>query len=88
MKTRTMLHSAIAIVLATAIFIPAQAADSQDPLRGVERIVFVGDSITDGDGWTDWVVETLKANGHPDLLLLNEGISGNTSSNVRGALCR
>jgi lysophospholipase L1-like esterase len=42
----------------------------------VKRIVFAGDSLTDGSAWPDWVIETLKANDHPNLVKLDAGVAG------------
>lgn len=55
-------------------------------LTGVRRIVFVGDSLTDGSAWPDWVVETLATNGTPGLRLFNAGVAGNTSAQVYARL--
>ncbi|MHB9133350.1 MAG: SGNH/GDSL hydrolase family protein [Armatimonadota bacterium] len=57
---------------------------AQHPLlKNVKRIVFVGDSLTDGAAWPDWVVETLAAHGHPQLILHNAGVAGNTVAQVK-----
>ena len=45
-------------------------------MNGVRRIIFVGDSLTDGSAWTDWVIETLKTNGYPNLIKNDAGIAG------------
>jgi len=53
-------------------------------LKGVKRIVFYGDSLTDGSSYPDFVVNTL--NGvYPDadFLVINSGIAGNTAANLR-----
>ena len=36
---------------------------AEDPMTGVKRIVFTGNSLTDGEAWPDWVIATLQANG-------------------------
>ncbi len=46
-------------------------------LQGVRHVMFVGDSLTDASAWTDWVIETLKANGYPDLIGLDAAVAGN-----------
>ncbi|MCG3149281.1 MAG: hypothetical protein PCFJNLEI_02741 [Verrucomicrobiae bacterium] len=50
------------------------------PMTGVRRIVFCGNSLTDGSAWCDWVVETLQANGHPNLIMFNAGVAGNSTA--------
>jgi len=42
----------------------------------IQHILFVGDSLTDGSAWPDWVAETLRANGHPNLIKNDAGIAG------------
>ena len=41
-----------------------------------QRISFVGDSLTDGSAWTDWVIATLEANGYPKLIKQDAGVAG------------
>lgn len=55
----------------------------QDPMAGVRRIVFCGNSLTDGSAWCDWVVETLQTNGHPGLILYNAGVAGDSTAKLR-----
>jgi len=53
-------------------------------LKGVKRIVFYGDSLTDGSSYPDFVVNTL--NGvYPDadFLVINSAIAGNTAANLK-----
>ncbi len=86
------MRSALGICLGVCLFM-ALAATAKDAvmttatnssmMTGVRRIVFVGDSLTDGSAWPDWVVETLKANGYPKLELFNAGISGDTIAGVK-----
>lgn len=45
-------------------------------MNGVRRIAFVGDSLTDGSAWTDWVMETLQANGYSNLVKIDAGVAG------------
>ncbi len=52
-------------------------------MAGVRRIVFTGDSLTDGSAWCDWVVETLRANGHPKLVMHNAGVAGNSTAMLK-----
>ena len=55
----------------------------QDPMAGVKRIIFAGNSLTDGSAWCDWVIETLQANGYPDLILFNAGVAGNDTARLK-----
>ena len=57
--------------------LPASAP--ADPMAGVKRIVFTGNSLTDGSAWCDWVIETLQANGYPNLIMYNAGVAGNST---------
>lgn len=52
-------------------------------MQSLRRIVFVGDSLTDGAAWPDWVAQTLKANGHPDVSIANAGICGDTIALIK-----
>ncbi len=85
------MHDTLAVVLVLAGTVTmcrsevAHAA-AADPLHGVKYIVFVGDSLTDGAAWPDWVVATLKANGHPDLGFANAGVCGDTIARVKARL--
>lgn len=45
-------------------------------------ILFVGDSLTDGSAWTDWVVETLRANGRP-AIKQDAGIAGDNVAKLK-----
>lgn len=49
----------------------------------LHRIVFVGDSLTDGSAWTDWVAATLRAHGHPQLRMFDAGVAGNKIGQVK-----
>jgi len=60
---------------------PANSAAAA--MRGVKRIVFTGNSLTDGSAWCDWVVETLRAEGHPDLVHFNAGVAGNSTARLK-----
>jgi lysophospholipase L1-like esterase len=89
----------MATVLAsiTAACAAASAADAsnggtemnhKDPMAGVKRIVFTGNSLTDGSAWCDWVVETLQANGYPNLILFNAGVAGNDTPRLKARYWR
>ena len=55
-------------------------------MTGVQRIVFVGDSLTDGSAWTGWVISTLVANGYPDLVMHDAAVAGNRVGQVKARL--
>ena len=71
-----MRQSLLALTVAVLAAPLAPIAAEEDAMEGVRRILFAGDSLTDGSAWCDWVVETLKANGHPDLVKLDAGVAG------------
>ena len=52
-------------------------------MNGVQRIVFVGDSLTDGSAWTDWVIATLQANGYPDVIKFDAGVAGDNVAKLK-----
>ncbi|MBI2191482.1 MAG: hypothetical protein HYU36_05810 [Planctomycetes bacterium] len=54
----------------------ATGAKAQGIMAAVGRIVFAGDSLTDGSAWCDWVIETLRANGYPNLIKQDAGVAG------------
>lgn len=58
-----------------------------DILRGVKKILFYGDSLTDGSDYPDYVVNTLRRE-FPDVPweLMNAGICGNTAAHLRQRL--
>ena len=61
----------------------AKPAMTNALMKDVKRLVFVGDSLTDGSAWCDWVWETLKAKGHPKLMMHNAGVAGDTAAKVK-----
>jgi len=70
-------------LLFTVLSIANAASPQEGIMKGVRRIVFAGDSLTDGSAWCDWVVETLKANGHPHLIKLDAGVAGDTAARLK-----
>ena len=79
MKTKLLMI--LAVLCAGGI---AAAADGETNLMaGVRRINFVGDSLTDGAAWTDWVIETLEANGYPNLIKLDAGVVGDNAPQLK-----
>jgi lysophospholipase L1-like esterase len=81
----------LAIILTCALGISGAAQTSErdmpDVLRGVKRILFVGDSLTDGSSYPDYVVNTL--NGvFPDagFEIHNAAVCGDTAAMVRKRL--
>jgi len=76
----------IAAGIALTIFSHRPAAADQSGnamLENVQRIIFLGDSLTDGAAWPDWVVQTLQTHGHPQLVFANAGICGDTIALVK-----
>ncbi len=80
------------ILLLTVIFaaiLPAFAGGNADILRGVKKVIFIGDSLTDGAAWPDWVMTTLRAKRkYRKMLMYNAGVGGNTVSNIQSRLQR
>ena len=58
-------------------------AGETNQMNGIQRIAFCGNSLTDGSAWCDWVIETLQANGHPNLILFNAGVAGNDTAKLK-----
>ncbi|MEI7435217.1 MAG: GDSL-type esterase/lipase family protein [bacterium] len=56
---------------------PSESRGDTNMLTGVRRVVFVGDSLTDGSAWTSWVMSTLAANGYPELVMHDAAVAGN-----------
>ena len=70
------------VLLATLVAGIVNAGETNQ-MTGVHRIVFCGNSLTDGSAWCDWVVETLQANGHPNLIMFNAGVAGNDTAKLK-----
>ena len=70
------------VLLATLVAGIVNAGETNQ-MTGVQRIVFCGNSLTDGSAWCDWVIETLQANGHPNLILFNAGVAGNNTAKLK-----
>ena len=66
------------VLLATLVAGIVNAGETNQ-MTGVHRIVFCGNSLTDGSAWCDWVIETLQANGYPNLIMFNAGVAGNVA---------
>ncbi|MEI8316189.1 MAG: hypothetical protein WCG79_12170 [Verrucomicrobiota bacterium] len=65
-------------LLAAAVWAQGPAEkELTNSMQGIHRIVFCGNSLTDGSAWCDWIVETLQANGYPNLIMYNAGVAGN-----------
>ena len=79
MKSKSFLLGAVLIAVVTTTV----AASESNLLAGVQRINFVGDSLTDGAAWTDWVLETLKANGYPHLIKQDAGVAGDNAPQLK-----
>jgi len=52
-------------------------------MKGVRKINFAGDSLTDASAWTDWVIETLRANGYPEVVKQDAGIAGDNVAKLK-----
>ena len=87
-NTKSSIVAVMASIAAMAALHEARGeTNAKDPgensMNGIRRIVFTGDSLTDGSAWCDWVIETLQANGHPNLILHNAGVAGNSTAMLR-----
>lgn len=52
-------------------------------LTGVQRLVFIGDSLTDGSWYPDYVVNTLnRLHPEADFELINAGVCGDTAADL------
>lgn len=85
----------IAIVLVFIAFWGCLAAAAAEPttrmavpqgLQGVQRLLFVGDSLTDGSDYPDFVVNTINGACGTHIEPLNAGICGDTSAMVLARL--
>ena len=66
------------------LMVPMLCAGTSHMLQHVQRIVFFGDSLTDGADWPDWAVNTLRAETPArHLELYNAGVGGNTYHDLR-----
>ena len=63
-------------ILLTMLLTGLVNAGETNIMDRVHRIMFVGDSLTDGSAWTDWVIATLQANGDPDVVKFDAGVAG------------
>ena len=70
-------------VLLVALVAGIVNAGETNQMTGVHRIVFCGNSLTDGSAWCDWVIETLQANGYPNLIMFNAGVAGNDTARLK-----
>jgi lysophospholipase L1-like esterase len=52
-------------------------------LKNVTMLVIIGDSLTDGAAWPDWMVNSLRAAGATDLTLHNAAICGETIAGIK-----
>jgi len=59
------------LILSLGAGASAQSTQPANLMKDVKRIIFAGDSLTDGSAWCDWVIETLEQNGHPNLIMHN-----------------
>ena len=78
-----MKHSLITALATLVLFGGTVNADQTNLMTGVHRISFAGDSLIDGSAWPDWVLETLQANGYPNLLRLDAGVAGDNAPQLK-----
>lgn len=52
-------------------------------LKNVSTLVILGDSLTDGAAWPDWMVNTLRGEGATTLSLHNAAICGETIAGIK-----
>ena len=87
------IRSSLGTVLLLAFFglpAPARSADStfDDPGKKPERIVFLGDSITDGDTYPLLIRQALVEADQPAPVCINAGIGGDTAAGMLKRLDR
>ena len=93
MKTHDRMMISVSAVWAMAAGMTVCAADTKLPLppalKGVSRLAFLGDSITDGSDYPDYVVNTLNKTypGH-HFSFINAGVCGNRSNDLVDRLDR
>lgn len=71
------------LVLLPALYAVAQAKGVPPVLKNVTHLVLVGDSLSDGAAWPDWMLNTLREQGAEGLVLHNAAISGDTIAKVK-----
>ncbi len=85
----------IASVLAFVVLAACLTASAAEPtsrkalppgLEGVQRLLFVGDSLTDGSSYPDYVVNTINGACGTHIEPLNAGICGDTTAMVLARL--
>jgi lysophospholipase L1-like esterase len=90
-QTHKMMAVAVACGLAAGTLVAA--ADKElplpDPLKGVSRIAFFGDSLTDGSDYPEYVINTLNQTypGH-HFSFVNAGVCGNKAYDLVDRLDR
>lgn len=83
MRAWTFQAKTAVLAVMMALCVAEAVMGGTNMLQGVRRIVFVGDSLTDGAAWTGWVMSTLVANGYPDLVMHDAAVAGNKIGMVR-----
>jgi lysophospholipase L1-like esterase len=82
---RYLLLLSVIITLFTSAF----STGKNDILRGVKKVVFIGDSLTDGAAWPDWVMTTLRTERkYRKMQMFNAGVGGNTVNDIKLRLQR
>ncbi len=72
----------VMFAVAPALAAPPAAASKPLPaaLTGVSSILFLGDSLTDGSSFPDYVVNTINGAAGTKIRLMNAGICGDTAA--------
>jgi lysophospholipase L1-like esterase len=71
----------VAVLAASGCRTVSTATDAPMPTTR-QRIVFLGDSITDGNTYPNLVAQSLAAAGRPVPVVINAGIAGNTAAQM------
>jgi acyl-CoA thioesterase-1 len=80
----------LALVTLASLSLPVLAADPPEPGKApaTERIVFVGDSITDGHTYPQLVRQALAEASRPLPVCVNAAVAGDTAAGMRARLER
>src|ERR1051326_1752973 len=70
------------LVFGLGIMALTHCASAMEPLRKTDRVVFIGDSITDGFTCPLMVQQTLGEAGQPVPKLINAGVASDTADLV------
>jgi acyl-CoA thioesterase I len=82
------IRSWILLVLSAGCSMAASLGAEKPEAKAPERIVFLGDSITDGQTYALWVRQALVEAGKPAPTCINAGVAGDTAAGMRQRLQR